>query len=118
MTTLGRFNALSTVVEDPAGTAVWLALHQVPLQSQIAADKILFEGRICVLKEPFFRTTADGSYILRVDHVSDIQWLGEDDEHVPVKWRLQDRIIPTSEDTRQEGNEAVKKEHWDVAVRR
>ena len=113
----GRFNALSTVVEDPAGTAVWLALYQVPLESQMAANKILFEGRICLLKEPFFRAAADGSYILRVDHVSDIQWLGEDDENVPVEWRQHFRIILTSQDIRQEGNEAVKQENWEVAVR-
>ncbi|KAK7959153.1 uncharacterized protein PG986_004007 [Apiospora aurea] len=113
-----RMNAAMAIVEDQEGTAVLLQLYHVPEVSVVPTEHILYKDRVCVLKEPFFKGTTDGTYSLRVDHVNDIIWLAPDDEHVPAKWRRQQIAAPNeSLEARMRGNKAVQNNNWAEAQR-
>ncbi|KAK7911681.1 hypothetical protein PG985_014162 [Apiospora marii] len=113
MTPPDRMNAAMVIVEDQEGTAVLLQLYHLPELSVVPTEYILYEDRVCILKEPYFKTTTYGSYSLRVDHVNDLVWLAPDDEHIPAKWRRKRPSGPkASLDTRMQGNNAVQKGDW------
>ncbi|KAK8036165.1 hypothetical protein PG993_008779 [Apiospora rasikravindrae] len=113
-----RMNAAMAIVEDQEGTAVLLQLYHLPEVSVVPTEHILYEDRVCVLKEPFFKGTTDGTYSFRVDHVNDIIWLAPDDEHVPAKWRRQQLAAPkASSEARMRGNKAVQNNDWAEAER-
>jgi hypothetical protein len=110
--------AVMAIAEDEEGTAVLLQLYNQPEEDQVSHHQILRQGDVCIVKDPFFKATTDGSYSIRVDHVSDIIWLEGTDHRIPLKWRK--RVLPleeTSEDIRKHGNEAVKEGKWATAER-
>lgn len=113
-----RVTAIMAIVEDQEGTAVLLQLYNQPQESLVGKDQILHVGHICIIKEPYFKVTSDGSYSLRVDHVSDILLLDNDDERIPVVWRSRvSSLDETSHDIRMQGNLAVHGRHWAEAER-
>ncbi|KAF6794275.1 TPR domain-containing protein [Colletotrichum musicola] len=114
-----RINAIMAIAEGEEGTAVLLQLYNQPDEAEVKAEYILPERSVCTIKEPFFKVTASGEYSLRVDHVTDILILPEDDERIPLKWRSsQGRILVSSEETWLEGNEAVsRRQDWGQAER-
>lgn len=91
-----QMNAATVVVEDRAGTGAVLQLCHLLEESIIPAEGVVYEGRICVLKEPFFKAAVDGSYAPRIDHVNDIIWLLENDEQIPSIWRTNRRTTKDS----------------------
>lgn len=109
--------ALMVIVQDERGTAVLLQLYHQPKQQVVPASEILWEGRVCAVKEPFFKCATDGTYSVRVDHVSDIVWLEESDERVPQKWRKPAMALSGSKFIREKGNEAIKCGKWAEAER-
>lgn len=109
--------ALMAIVEDERGTAVTLPLYHQPKQQIVPGNEILWEGRVCAVKEPFFKCATDGSYSVRVDHVSDIVWLEQSDERVPQKWRKPAMATGGSKSIRVKGNEAIKGRRWAEAER-
>ncbi|KAI1476077.1 hypothetical protein F4774DRAFT_262798 [Daldinia eschscholtzii] len=118
LTPPNRMTAVTVIVEDEEGTAVLLQLYNQPKESKVAKEHIIQASDVCIIKEPFFKVTNDGSYSLRVDHVSDIIWLQDTDSRIPLEWRT--RILyldESSEEVRKEGNEAVKKKDWARAER-
>ncbi|KAF6798893.1 tpr domain protein [Colletotrichum sojae] len=118
MTQTSRINAIMAIAEDEEGTAVLLQLYNQPDEAEVKAEYVLPENSVCIIKEPFFKVTTSGEYSLRVDHVTDIIMLPEDDERIPLKWRsTQGRILVSSEETRLEGNEAVSRQDWGQAER-
>lgn len=118
LTAPDRINAVMSVVEDISGLAVLLQLYKLPEESVMPSEETIWERRICVLKEPFFKCAVDGSYNLRVDHVHDILWLADDDDRVPAKWRAShQRGKKVSLGLRNVGNVAVKGEKWAEAAR-
>ncbi|KAI2618533.1 hypothetical protein GGR54DRAFT_640658 [Hypoxylon sp. NC1633] len=102
------------IVEDKEGTAVLLQLYNQPEESKVSMDYILQNGDVCVVKEPFFKaSTSDGSYSLRVDHVSDIIWLQDNDDRIPLKWRKRALSVDEiSKDLQIQGNAAVHNQNW------
>jgi hypothetical protein len=113
-----RITAIMAIVEDEKGTAVLLQLYNQPPEAMVPANETLRQGCFYLLKEPFFKAaTSDGSYSLRVDHVSDIMLLNDGDELLPAKWRKTKTITGTSQSIRMQGNEAVGKKNWAEAER-
>ncbi|KAI1334993.1 TPR domain protein [Xylariaceae sp. FL0016] len=113
-----RMTAVMAVVEDEEGTAVLIQLYNQPEESEVSKEQILRAGDLCVVKEPYFKVTTDGQYSLRVDHVSDIIWLDDTDERIPLMWRT--RILnleANSHEIRKEGNVAVQARNWAQAER-
>lgn len=113
LTPSDRMTAVMAIVEDEEGTAILLQLYNQPEESKVSKRHILQAGDVCIVKEPFLKTTADSSYSLRVDHVSDIVWLQDTDHRIPLKWRK--RVLSldgSSQDIRMQGNSAVQKQNW------
>ncbi|KAH8170139.1 TPR domain protein [Sarocladium implicatum] len=113
MTPPQRIRADGTaVVEDTEGVAVFLQLYQLPEESDFPASSVIWPGRVALIKEPFFSLNALDIPSLRVDHVSNIIWLSNDDDRIPAKWRQGSHAsLKSSIALRMEGNEAVKKQH-------
>lgn len=114
LTPPSRMTAVMAIVEDERGNAVVLQLYHQPEESVVPAKEVLLSG-VCVVKEPYFKCATDGSYSVRIDHVSDIVWLDPSDGRVPQKWR-QPRST-SSANIRKQGNDAVKSEKWAEAER-
>lgn len=72
------------IVEDKQQTPLLLQLYHQTDETVIRAKEILEPNRICILKEPFFKRAADGSYSLRVDYVSDVTWLNDTNKQIPT----------------------------------
>lgn len=119
LTEPSRMSAIMTIVEDAAGTAVLLQLYQQAPESVIPASEVVPIHGVCILKEPFFKCATDGSYGLRVDHVSDILWLNDTDERIPRKWRKPQASAMelSSSELRQYGNDHVMTQKWAEAHR-
>ena len=113
-----RMTAVMAIAEDEEGTAVLLQLYFQPEESTVPADAFVRPGATCILKDPFFKCAPDGTYSLRVDHLTDIIWLDDADDRIPLKWRKPALALSdTSTNVRMHGNGAVKKEEWFAAER-
>jgi hypothetical protein len=109
---------LMALVEDEEGTAVLLRLCRQPEELVVSTKAILKRGSICLLKEPFFKRATDGSYALRIDHVSDIIWLDGADERIPLKWKTSAlNANNNSESIRALSDDALKNRNWAEAQR-
>lgn len=107
--------AVQALVEDELGTVVRLVLLYQPPEE---VKNVLGKGRVCVLKEAYFKRSQKGMFFFRVDHVSDIVWLEVGDERIPCKWRK--KLCPhrlDSKGIREKGNEASKEDRWAEAYR-
>lgn len=103
-----RMNAVLNIVEDEAGTVVEFTLYMQEPEVVRAAETILKNGAVIILKEPYFKVATSGSYLIRVDHPTDIVWLSEDDPRAPVLWRTSTAITSKCADYwKKKGNDLV-----------
>ena len=79
--------AVMTIMEDENGDGVVFQLYQQKADNYRAAEEVIQEGSLYIVKEPYFKVMNDGGYGLRVDHVSDLILLSVDDERVPAAWK-------------------------------
>ena len=97
-----------SIVEDEIGDVVKLQLYKLDEDIQSAVG-VIPEGRVCIIKEPWYKMMADGGYGIRVDHVSDVLWLPKADERMPLKWRPRSENIDMSAtEMKNNGNAALK----------
>ena len=104
-----RMTALISIVEDEQNDVTTLQLYQQEDEAIRPAHEIIAQNAICIIKEPYFKVMNDGGYGLRVDHVSDINFLSEEDERIPLDWRP--RFTPvnrTAKQWKEDGNAALK----------
>lgn len=117
LTPPSRITAVMAIVEDERGDAVVLQLYHQPEESVMPAKEVLMSG-VCVVKEPYFKCATDGTYGVRIDHVSDVVWLDPSDDRVPQKWRRpKSTQSANSANIRKQGNDAVKSKKWAEAER-
>lgn len=109
-----RMTAILVLVEDEHGDVTMLQMYQQEDEASRPASTVVDKGSILLIKEPFFKVTASGDYSLRVDHLSDIIFLGNDDSRVPPSWRRRLFELGRSADSlKLEGNGFVGKgEYW------
>ncbi|KAM4056125.1 SET domain-containing protein [Hirsutella rhossiliensis] len=113
-----RMTAVMAIVEDEQGTAVLLQLYCQPDEAVVPAKEIVRPDSVCIVKEAFLKTASDGTYSLRVDHISDIIWLDDADDRVPLKWRKPALTMSSmSNNIRMQGNSAVARQNWAEAQR-
>ncbi len=115
MTPPDTMNAIMAIVEDEEGTAVLLQLYHQPKPPEVDPQEILRPNMVLIVKEPFFKSAADGAYNLRVDHLSDVAWLQDTDLRIPPKWREKPSKSEASAVIRGRGNVAVKSKQWGKA---
>lgn len=114
-----RMTAIMAIMEDEKTDVVMLQLYQQPVEKDRPATESLNERDVVLIKEPYFKIMGDGEYGLRVDHVSDIIRIEENDGKIPLQWRK--RIMnldKTANDWKLEGNDAMKREqYWSAVIR-
>ena len=104
-----RTASLTTVLEDEKDNAVTSHFYQQRDEEVQPAADIISEGMVCIIKEPWYKLMTDGSYGLRVDHISDVMWLPEVDARMPLKWQPQpDDFAKTAVQLKENGNDALK----------
>jgi hypothetical protein len=83
-----RMTAIMAIVEDENKDGIMLQLYHQEKDNVRAAEEILGEGVVLIVKEPYLKLMSDGDYGIRVDHLSDVIYLPKDNERVPNCWRL------------------------------
>lgn len=110
--------AVIMIVEDEKGNGVMLQLYQQEDTEYALAEDITQLGGVCIVKEPYLKIMSNGEYGLRVDHVTDIVWLAQDDDRVPLDWRARiSEFDKTAKEWKEEGNAALKARDLHKAVK-
>jgi len=111
-----RMTAIMAIMADERDDAILVQLYQQEDEDFRKADDVVNTGTIFLVKEPYFKQTADGGYGLRLDHLSDFLRLNEDDSRIPAAWRSQSiKTGITANSLKLRGNTAMKKgEHWEA----
>ena len=113
-----RMNAVMVIVEDEKEHGIMLQVYQQEDTEYGLAEDIAQVGAVCIVKEPYFKTMNDGEYGIRVDHVSDILWIDQDDDRIPLGWRARiSEIDRTAKDLKEEGNVALKARNLHKAIK-
>lgn len=118
VTPADRRTAILAIVEDEENEVLILQLYnQDPSR---AADYILSEGTVLVIKEPYLKVMADGRYGIRVDHPSDVKFVPGHDRLVPPSWckgpRKRDTLRMSAHDWRVMGNDFFSKSRYQSAI--
>lgn len=85
VTPADTMTAVMAIVEDEDGSVLMLQLYNQ--QQELSSAHGLGEGTVLVVKEPYVKVMADGDYGIRVDHLSDVWFVPEFDDLVPLSWR-------------------------------
>jgi len=112
-----RLSAIQSAIEDENKDVDRLAIQNMPLTA--VTEKFLPSGAIVAIKEPYYKITADGGVMIRVDHPSDFLHLESGDALVPVRLRSilgQNKQDKTSTQLKENGNTASRHGDWQTAV--
>lgn len=85
VTQADTMTAVMAIVEDEDGSVLMLQLYNQ--EQELSNAHSLKEGTVLVVKEPYVKVMADGDYGIRVDHLSDVWFVPEFDDLVPLHWR-------------------------------
>jgi hypothetical protein len=100
-----RMTAILVIVEDEREDVTLLQMYQQEDETSHPAVDVVDKGSILIVKEPFFKVTASGDYSLRVDHLSDIIFLTDEETMTPTSWRPRLREMSrTADSLKLEGN--------------
>ena len=110
-----RISAIQNAVEDTDGNVDRLAVYNEA--EELTANQILPIDNVFAVKEPFYKTTADGGYSLRVDHPSDLIRLQSKDVLFPKEFlpRVSEMDISAME-CKDAGNAAYARKDNDLAL--
>lgn len=109
-----RISSIQNAIEDVEGGVNRLSIYNLP--STIPMDRVLPKGAIIAVKEPYFKATADGGIMVRVDHPSDCVLLESHHSSVPPRWRKGPKVAMMGTQLKEEGNTAFKQGDWDKAI--
>lgn len=100
--------AVMVIVEDEKGHGVLLQVYQQEDTEYGLAEDVAQVGGVCIVKEPYFKTMSNGMYAIQIDHVTDIIWLAQDDERIPLCWALRaSDVQETAKELKEQGNAAL-----------
>ena len=85
------------LAEDGYEDVVMLQMYQQEEEVIREATDVVDIGTILMVKEPFFKVMASGEYGLRVDHLSDVVHVNNNDPLIPQAWHT--RISEAEEST-------------------
>ncbi|KAJ5811052.1 hypothetical protein N7447_010568 [Penicillium robsamsonii] len=85
VTPADTMTAVMALVEDEDGSVLMLQLYNQ--EQELSNTHSLRENTVLVVKEPYVKVMADGDYGIRVDHLSDVCFVPELDDLVPLSWR-------------------------------
>ncbi|KAK7700105.1 hypothetical protein SLS64_011123 [Diaporthe eres] len=108
-----RISSIQNAVEDIQGAVERLSIYNLPSASLL--NNVLPKGAIVAVKEPYFKATADGGVMVRVDHPSDFVLLEPHDPLVPPQWSKGPKAAETEFHLKEKGNTAFKIGNWQEA---
>ncbi len=79
--------AVMAIVEDEKGDVLMVQMYHQKDNADSRTEDIISVGGVLILKEPYLKQMSDGNYGLRVDHLSDVLFLAENDERIPSGWQ-------------------------------
>ena len=110
--------AVMFIVEDEKENGIMLQVYQQENTKYGLAEDIAQMGDVCIVKEPYFKIMSSGDYGLRVDHVTDIIWLAQDDDRIPLGWAPRiSEVDKSAKALKEEGNAALKAHEMNKAVK-
>lgn len=110
-----RMTAVMSAVEDEKGGCEFVQLYN--MNTKRDRRKILPEGQILIIKEPFYKSNATGGTGIRVDHVSDVIFLSPGDSLIPMKWQPRVQSLDkTAMDWKEEGNALFRRKEYYEAI--
>lgn len=111
-----RIIAVVNAVEDEMGDVDRFAMYKT--KTTLRPVDILPKNIVIAVKEPFFKGTADGGFVIRIDHPSDAVFLEEDHAMYPDKWKVSRQDLRSSSIAwKLEGNAALKRQDYVKAKR-
>lgn len=110
-----RMTAVMAMVEDERDEMIMLQLYHQDHPDQ-PLEEILVPGRIVIVREPYLKEAATGGYALRVDHVSDVEFLSSTDERIPPLWRETLSTKRTAAGWKAAGNNHFNKSKYRAAI--
>ncbi|KAK6810721.1 hypothetical protein RU639_013579 [Aspergillus parasiticus] len=110
VTSPDEMKAITAIVEDEGGSVVLLQLHNWCRERQ--AQDILPESAVLIVKEPYLELISEMEYGIRVDHVSDVVFLGGCDERIPAGWQRPSLSI---EDWKRKGDDFLDDSDYHMA---
>ncbi|KAJ2900106.1 hypothetical protein MKZ38_002599 [Zalerion maritima] len=110
-----RMTSIQNAVEDELGDVARLAIYN--LLPTVAPDDILPLGAVVAVKEPYYKCTADGGLIVRVDHPSDFVALKPGSNIIPPRLAPDTIELGLSAlSIKEDGNTAFKRNEWQLAI--
>ena len=106
-------SGLSIAVEDEEGDVETLYVYQQ--DTQLSPDESLPQGCAWMIKEPYYKILGDGTYGIRVDHVSDLIKLNMEGNQVPTSWR-KDAVTKTANQWKEDGNAQLSTKNYCDAI--
>ncbi|GAB7351869.1 hypothetical protein MBLNU459_g2420t1 [Dothideomycetes sp. NU459] len=101
-------------VEDETGDVDRIAVYS--FNNSLPPHGVLPQDALLAIKEPYYKISADGSSMLRVDHPSDLVPLDAAHNLVPEVWRAVE-TNKTAIDWKDEGNAALSQKEYAEAYR-
>lgn len=108
-----RSSSIQNAIEDVRGDVDRISIYNLP--STTSLDKVLPKRAIVGVKEPYYKATADGGVMVRVDHPSDFVLLEPNDTLVPPQWRKEQKAVMSASQLKEKGNTAFKNRDWQAA---
>ncbi|KAJ5097335.1 hypothetical protein N7456_008056 [Penicillium angulare] len=107
--------AVTAIVEDEMGNVLTLQLYNQ--EKELAGPQGIEEGDAIVVKEPYVRVMADGNYGIRVDHLSDVNFVPKFHDLIPYSWREKVTEIDESpESWKEKGNKFFRQASYRAAI--
>ncbi|KAF3934910.1 hypothetical protein ABW19_dt0205878 [Dactylella cylindrospora] len=99
-----RLTSVTTIVEDDHGQATQLQVFNASRTRSL--QEFLPKGQLLLIKEPSYKMSSTGTPSIRVDHLSDMILLADDELPVPNAWKTEE--VPRGADMYKEiGNQAL-----------
>lgn len=109
--------AIMANMEDEKGDVLVAQLYQQKDEIKWNAAGFVNIDTILLIKEPYFKTMADGEYGLCVDYLSDVIHIMGDDTRVSKAWKLQYiESERTAESLKAKGNLSMEKSGYLEAI--
>lgn len=114
-----RLTGIICLVEDEDEEVTTLQIYQQDEETVRKATQIVDVGTIFLVKEPYFKTMANGEYGLRIDHLSDFVEIDEAAAIVPQTWQPRRSAKAISADAlRLDGNAAISRGDFWLAIKK
>lgn len=113
----GKF-VVTLIMEDENTKAVTVEFYHQEAEKDLPFYATASLQDTCIIKEPYFTIATNEDYCIRVDHVTDMIWLSEDDERTPSCFRSMPETHGMSPiEWKNRGNDAMAEGKYTQAAR-